>query len=191
VRRTPQLGLVMIWLLLGAAHPPLTFIPAGPQLAAPADEYRRLWESEGDQIVTVMEEVTGLSYPDLPIEVIVTEGSPMTSFDGRTMRLRAGYSPTWKKATLVHELGHRLAFTLRRPAELDDHSLLYLFLYDVWTDLYGQPLADRMVSIERRIGPAYAAAWDFALSMTREERQARLAALRAQPQTGVTTAVQP
>ena len=105
----------------------------------------------------------------------------MTAYDGRTIRLRAGYSPAYKKATLVHELGHRLVLPLPRTAGLDDHRLLYLFLYDVWTDLYGRAFADRMVAIERRIPGRYDydAAWTWALAMTREERQARLRALRA------------
>jgi hypothetical protein len=124
-----------------------------------------------------MERVTGLRFPPGPIEILVSEGRPMTAYDGRTIRLRASYSPAYKKATLVHELGHRLAFTLPR-AGLDDHRLLDLFLYDVWTDLYGRDFADRKVSIERRIGPGYDSAWTWALAMTREQRQARLAALR-------------
>jgi len=177
--RHSSLLLIFAGPLLCAAHPPLVFTPAGPALIQPAEEYRAIWERDGAQIITVMEEVTGLAYPDLSIEVIVSETPPMTAFDGRTMRLRGRYSPAYKKATLVHELGHRLAFTLGRSTGLDDHSLLYLFLYDVWTDLYGQPFADRIVSIERRIGPAYAGAWDFALSMSREERQQWLQALRA------------
>ncbi|MEO7178936.1 MAG: hypothetical protein ABIW83_08830 [Allosphingosinicella sp.] len=56
--------------------------------------------------------------------------------------------------------------------------MLYLFLYDVWTDLYGKDFADRMAGIERRIGPSYEVAWAWALAMNREERQTRLAALR-------------
>ena len=39
-------------------------------------------------------------------------------------------------------------------------------------------LRDRMVRLERRIGPEYDGAWAWALAMTREERQARLRALR-------------
>ena len=171
--------MVIAWLALCGAHPPVAFVPAGPQLASPAEEYRRIWESDGRQIVTVMEEVAGVPYPDSAIEVIVTEGKPMTSYDGRTIRLRGRYSATYKKAILVHEIGHRLAFTLRHPPELDDHQLLYLFLYDVWTDLYGQAFADRMVSIERQNGPAYDIAWDFALAMSRDERQAMLRTLRS------------
>jgi hypothetical protein len=105
----------------------------------------------------------------------------MMFYDGRSMRLRAGYSPAYKRATLVHELGHRLAFLLPRNPGIDDHRLLYLFLYDAWTDLYGEEFAIRMSSIEMSIPGAYDydAAWRWALAMSREERQARLAALRA------------
>ena len=178
--RAPSLILAaaLAWLALCGAHPPIAFIPSGPHLAATADDYRRLWESEGRAIVSTLEKLTGASYPASAIEVIVSEGRPMTAYDGRTIWLRAGYRPAYMKATLVHELGHRLAFTLRRPADLDDHEILYLFLYDAWTDLYGKPFADRMAGIERRIGPEYAAAWDFALAMTRDQRQALLQTLR-------------
>lgn len=166
-------------LLLCAAAPPVSFTPVSPQFADAAGEYRRLWQTEGPRIVAAMEAATGLAFPPARVEAIVSEGRPMASFDGRTIRLRAGYSPAYKKATLAHEIGHRLAFTLPRGPHLDDHRLLYLFLYDVWTDLYGREFADRMVSIERRIGPAYEAAWDWALAMSRAERQTRLAALRS------------
>lgn len=172
--RLPALGLAV---LLCAAAPPVSFAPVGPAFAPASDEYRRLWEADGERIVAAMERVAGLPFPGSPIDAIVSEGRPMTAYDGRTVRLRASYSPAYKKATLVHELGHRLALTLPR-AGLDDHRLLYLFLYDVWTDLYGRDFADRMVSIERRIGPAYDSAWTWALAMNREQRQARLAALR-------------
>ncbi len=168
--------------LLCAAAPPLSFVPVQPRFAGAADEYRALWESEGRRIIAAMETTTGLVYPETPIEMIVQQGPPMTAYDGRSIRLRASYSPAYKRATLVHELGHRLAFALPRSAELDDHRLLYLFLYDVWTDLYGQDFADRMVRIERRIPGAYDydAAWSWALAMTRDERQVRLRELRAQ-----------
>jgi hypothetical protein len=166
--------------LLAAAAPPVSFVPVKPQFGPARDEYRRLWETDGARIAAAMESVTGLAFPPGRIDVIVSEGRPMTAYDGRTIRLRASYSPAYKKATLVHELGHRLALAFPSRGGLDDHRLLYLFLYDVWTDLYGQAFADRMVSIERRIGPAYESAWTWALAMTREQRQARLAALRAQ-----------
>ncbi len=167
--------------LLCGAHPPVDFIPVGPKLEAPAREYRRIWEQEGERMIEALETLVGLPFPEDFIEVFITENRPMTSYDGRTIRLRASYTPTYKKATLVHEMGHRLAFLLPRLGGLDDHQILYLFLYDAWSDLYGPAFADRMVSIERRNRRFYDydAAWDWALTMTREERQALLAELRA------------
>jgi hypothetical protein len=127
-----------------------------------------------------MTRVTGHAYPGGRVEAFVGNVTPMTAFGGTAMSLKASYPVYYKRATLVHELGHRLAFTMPRTADLDEHRLLYLFLYDVWDDLYGRDYADRMVSIERQISGRYdyAAAWDWALGMTRTERQARLAKLR-------------
>lgn len=171
---------LVFWTLLAAAAPPMSFVPQTPRFATAADEYRAIWETDGPRIVAALEAATGLRFPATPVEAIVNDSPPMTAYGGRSMRLRAAYSPDYKKATLVHELGHLLSFALPRNAGLDDHRLLYLFLYDVWTDLYGRAFADRMVAIERRIpgGYDYDAAWTWALAMTREERQARLAALR-------------
>jgi hypothetical protein len=164
--------------VLGAAAPPVTFVAVSPEFSPANAEYRRIWQQDGARIAEALERNAGFPFPPGRIHAIVSEGRPMASYDGRTIRLRAGYSPAYKKATLVHEIGHRLAFTLPGGSGLDDHRLLYLFLYDVWTDLYGRDFADRMVSIERRIGPGYEAAWGWALAMTREERQARLRSLR-------------
>ncbi len=168
--------------LLGAAAPPLRFVPVQPSFAPAAAEYARIWKSDGERIAATLETVSGLRFPETGIDAIVSEARPMTSYDGRLIRLRAGYSPDYKKATLVHELGHRLALTLKRRDGLDDHRLLYLFLYDAWTDLYGKDFADRMVAIERRIpgGFDYDSAWTWALSRSREQRQARLRALRGE-----------
>jgi hypothetical protein len=169
--------------LLGAAAPPLSFVPVQPGFAAASDDYARIWRSDGPRIAASLEAVSGLRFPESRIEAIVSDSRPMTSYDGRLIRLRASYSPDYKKATLVHELGHRLVLVLPRRDGLDDHRLLYLFLYDVWTDLYGRDFADRMVSIERRIpgGYDYDSAWTWALSQSRDQRQARLRALRGGP----------
>jgi hypothetical protein len=175
------------WLLpflvlpIAAAGPSIAFTEADPKLAAASAEYRELWCSEGAQVMAAMTRLTGYPYPGGAVEALVGNGTPMTAFGGKAMSLKGSYPLYYKRATLVHELGHRLAFTMPRTGDLDEHRLLYLFLYDVWDDLYGRDFADRMVSIERRIAGRYdyAAAWDWALGMTRAERQARLAQLRA------------
>jgi hypothetical protein len=168
------------WLLLSAAAPPVIFTPLEPRFSETADQYRQLWARDGDRIVAALERESGLVFPAHPIEIILHDARPITADRCLGIRLRGGRWGGYAKGTLVHELGHCLAAALPRDAGLDDHRLLYLFLYDAWVDLYGTAYADRMVAIERRIpgGYDYSAAWTWALSMTREERQAWLQALR-------------
>jgi hypothetical protein len=171
--------LPLIASLLSAAAPQVRFHAAGPEFEAATGEYRRIWDEEGARIAAALERAAGVSFPPNAIEALISLAPPMMAYDGRTLRLRASYSPSYKRATLVHELGHRLSFVFPRTGEIDDHRLLYLFLYDAWTDLYGRDFAERMAGIESSIpGPYdYAEAWRWALSMTREQRQARLRAL--------------
>lgn len=73
------------------------------------------------------------------------------------LKLRASYSRSVKLGTLVHELGHRLvygarnprvAFATARPSTEELHRTLDLFLFDVWTDLYGSEFAHEQVATE-------------------------------------------
>ena len=169
-----------LWLALAGAAPPVTFTPLEPRFAVTADHYRALWRTEGERIISALERVSGFVFPTGPLEIILRDGRPMTGFGCSAIRLRGGYTGRYATGTLIHELGHCLVAHVPRTAGLDDHRLLDLFLYDVWTDLYGRDFADAMVRLERRIptGYDYDAAWTWALAMTREERQARLRALR-------------
>jgi hypothetical protein len=176
----PHSILAAATVLLVAASPPLVFTPVDPKFAAAAEEYRAMWCDEGTRIVQALEEATGHPFPSTPIEVFVANATPMTSYDGRTIWLKASYPTYYKRSTLVHELGHRLSFTMARTPDLDDHRLLFLFLHDVWSRLYGSDFADRMAQSERRITGRYdyAGAWDWALAMTPEQRRQRLASLK-------------
>lgn len=167
-------------LSITAAPPPLTVAPVEPRLASAADAYRTVWQAEGPRMIAALERVSGFPFPTQAVEAFVWQGLPMAEYGGRTIRLRASYPLYFKQATLMHELGHLLAFSMPNPARLDDHRLLYLFLYDAWTDLYGREYADRMADIENRIvgGYDYEAAWAWARAMTRDQRQAMLASLR-------------
>jgi hypothetical protein len=176
-----RLGIATALLLLcAAAPPPLSFVAVEPRSRPSADLYESRWRDEGDAMVAALEAAAGIAFPPEPIEVIVRDGPPMTSFDGRTIRLRAGYAEDGWRAAMMHELGHRLAQRLGRAPGIDDHRALYLFLYDALADLYGRDFADRTVRVERGFVDAYdySAAWRWALAMSRDQRRALLGRLR-------------
>ena len=64
-----------------------------------------------------------------------------------------------------------------RPADLDEHRVLFLFLYDLWERLWGRDFADQQVTVESaRTGlHDYASAWRWALSLGQEQRASRFA----------------
>ena len=89
------------------------------------------------------------------------------------MQLRASYPAATKRATLVHELGHRLASDVRVP--FDHHEAIFLFVYDVWVDLWGQAFADEQVVVEsaRKGLVDYEGIWKKALAQSAAERARR------------------
>jgi hypothetical protein len=125
-------------------------------------------------MVAALEEVSGLRFDPEPVGAIVMEAPSSSGYRSTPMTLRASYPAETKKATLIHELGHRLQSGLFRKEE-DEHPPLFLFLYDVWVKLYGKEFADSQVAIEsRRKGLYdYATAWKNALAMTPEQRAAK------------------
>ncbi len=142
-------------------------------------EYKQIWEAEGVRIIDAFKQITGLSFVENRIAIVIYEG---VSFSGRTpndmMKLRASYTADVKKATLVHELSHRLLFNLKNRPEGDEHQVINLFLYDVWVELYGEDFANEMVEIEKKRAENYQIAWDFALSLTKEQRKEKFSALQ-------------
>ena len=121
-----------------------------------------------------MERATGLRFEPGPIPVVVYEGPSSSGFRDLPMQLRASYPRATKQATLVHELAHRLISELV-PKSFETHPIIFLFVYDVWVELWGQPFADEQVVVEsgRRGLYDYETAWKDALELTPEERAAR------------------
>jgi hypothetical protein len=162
----------------------ISFVPQSDSFAVAARDYEQLWGAEGEHIVSVMEQISGLAfvYPrfaDTAITAIIFEGVSNSGYREDPMRLRASYPPDTKKATLIHELGHRLqAGLFRRDGE--EHGPLFLWLYDVWVKLYGQQFAEAQVAIEKQRRGPYPKAWDEALALTATERAARWHALVAE-----------
>ena len=148
-------------------------------------EYERVWREDGARIVAAMERRSSLSfiYPlfaDTAIRALVLEGISSSGYRDRSpMELRASYPVDTKRATLIHELGHRLMAGLHRRDE-EEHEALFLWLYDVWIEVYGQRFADEQVAIERRRGGPYPRAWDTVTALSAAERAARWQAVLRQ-----------
>ena len=151
----------------------INFTPESDKFAAATAEYRALWKAEGDRIIKTVEKVSGLKFKETEFQSIIFEDVSRSGRPGGSpMKLRASYTADTKKATLVHEIGHRHISQLdQRPDGLDEHRVLFLIVYDIWVDLFGKKFADEQVEVEKaRRGP-YPAAWSYALSMTRKERE--------------------
>jgi hypothetical protein len=159
----------------------VTFIAESDSFGAAATEYTALWSREGPRIIAAMERVTGIRfdsppYADIAITAMIFEGVSSSGYRERPMRLRASYPEATKRATLVHELGHRLQSGV--AASEDEHEVLFLWLYDVWVALWGKAFADDQVLIEKRRGGPYPRAWDAALALSATDRAARFQKLR-------------
>ena len=163
----------------------LNFTPESEKFNAATEEYRGIWQTEGTRMLDAMEQVTGLKYAEKEVNVIVFEGVSSSGYQNIPMRMRASYTTEIKKATLIHELGHRLNSQIRgAPKDIDEHRLLFLWLYDVWIKLYGREFADNAVKVEsaRKGIYDYETAWKWALAMTAEERAAKLKEILRQTQ---------
>jgi hypothetical protein len=158
----------------------MTFSPQDQTFAAAAEAYRRLWTEDGSKIIEAMERVSGLRFLETHVTAVIFEGPSRSGAGDVPMYLRASYPTDVKRATLVHEHGHRLIAQLRnRPPDLDEHRVLFLFLYEVWESLWGKDFADEQVRIESgRTGLYdYETAWKWALSISKEERATRFATI--------------
>jgi len=152
----------------------LVFEAQSPEFSDAANEYREIWKADGDRIVRSLERATGLQVETGPIHVIVYEGVSRSGYRDIPMNMRASYPLDTKRGTLVHELSHRLIGDLV-PKRFEDHPIIFLFLYDVWVELWGESFADAQVAVEsRRRGIYdYEAAWKTALALGPEGRAAR------------------
>lgn len=158
--------------------PRLEFVPESETFAAAVGEYERIWAADAARIVHTMQEISGLTFTDTAVTAIVFEGVSSSGFRDTPMRLRASYPLDTKRATLIHEMGHRLQSPLFRRQD-EEHGPLFLWLYDVWVRLYGQEFADAQVAVERRRRGPYPRAWDEALALSPRERAERWRAIVA------------
>ena len=165
----------------GARATEIEFTAESTEFASATDEYRAIWKADGDRISDALYEATGLVLDNGPIGAIVFEGVSSSGYHADPMHLRASYPPDTKRATLVHELGHRLVSDVA-PGGADQHKIIFLFVYDVWTKLWGREFADAQVAVEseRRGIYDYEAAWRDALALGADGRAKRWSELLAE-----------
>lgn len=80
----------------------------------------------------------------------------------------------------MHELCHRIAKGNKLRLENDEdpkllsaHKVIFLVLYDILAVLYGEDLAEYNKELESGYSEEYKQAWEWALSVNKEERQDR------------------
>jgi hypothetical protein len=163
----------------------LTFLPEASEFKEAADQYHAIWDTEGDRMTSAIEKLAGLEFQVLEVLAGVFEGISQSE----PLRLRASNTEADKKAVIVHELCHRLidenevAGNVRLLSDSNEslaaHKQIDLFLYDAWIDLYGDKFAnDQVERREKSYAPFYAEAWEWALTMSLEERQKLLHSLK-------------
>jgi hypothetical protein len=154
----------------------LNFTAEAEKFNAATEEYRGIWETDGARIIEAMEQISGVKFPETEVSVIVYEGVSWSGFRQIPMKMRASYPLDLKKATLIHELGHRHLSQFRSiTKDTEDHPLLFLWLYDVWVKLYGKEFADSAVKAEsaRKGIVDYEGIWKTTLALTEQERAAK------------------
>jgi len=156
------------------AYPQIDFQPESARFNAATEEYREIWSTEGERISNALEDATGLEMEAGPIRTIVYGGISNSGYKRQPMRMRASYPPDTKRATLVHELAHRLISDLV-SRDTEEHPIIFLFVYDVWVQLWGQEFADEQVAVEseRRGNYDYESAWRDALALGHDGRAER------------------
>jgi hypothetical protein len=105
----------------------ISFEPGAPEFAQAARGYGTIWSSNGAAITAAMEAAAGLKFEDREVKAIVLEVSSDSGYKEKPMHLRASYPLDTKKATLIHELGHRLQADLFHQGE-DDHKYRFLWI---------------------------------------------------------------
>ena len=152
------------------------------KMESPTGRYEEIWRREGGKIVKKIEEASGLKFKESCINAIVF----VAKLPSRSCPLSLGANLTdeRKLAVLIHELCHRILaaneigllknqFQSEQERTYEVHKVLNLFLYDIWSDLYGEDFAKRNVEAEigLKTSQIYKKAWKWALSMSREKRK--------------------
>lgn len=152
----------------------ITFHPESDylDLSSSIKEFEEIWKAEGEKIVKVWEQNTGLKFKETVINAIVFDGISHS----HPLSLRYNYDLNRKKSVLVHELGHRILYKrvrgMGKASSEDHHKFLFLVLYEVFVELYGEAFAEDAVLWDSNLPrDEYKIAWEWALKFPKDERK--------------------
>lgn len=148
-------------------------------------EYAMVWEKEGNKIIKSIEDNLGLKFNEEELKIDICEGyQDKGNFSGRSTKdnMVFRYNNRCKCGTFYHELSHRIITEydmfekLKNQFNLkEEHQIIDLFLYDAIEEAYGTEAALFRVEYEKTFPePEFKESWDFALSLSREERKRML-----------------
>lgn len=148
------------------------------------EEYKIIWEKEGNRICKAFEKLVTLPFKETLINVLINEGKNNSNSSGESIEdiMHFRYNNRCKIGTFLHELSHRIImeYNLLEKAKKiynikDIHEVVDLFLYDVVEELYGKDAANLRVEYESNFEEKiYKISWINALVLTFEERQKKL-----------------
>jgi hypothetical protein len=158
-----------------AVHAQLTveFVATTAAHESAARAYRAIWEQDGPRIVAALEARTCMRFPETAVAALIGDDTSNSGGPEYPMGLRGSYELDVKRATLVHELGHRHLWQLaNRLDDVDGHRTLYLILDRVWADVWGDKFAAERIQTESTWTAEYdyASAWAWARALTVDQR---------------------
>jgi hypothetical protein len=172
---------VQIWIpvllaqfVAGAATAQLdvVFTPSTRADTYDAGVYREIWAEYGQRLINAIEARSCMPFSEPMVAATVADATSNSGGPDHPMRLRRTYIRSEKQSTLAHELGHRHLWQLeKRLDDIDGHMTLYLILYRVWADVWGEEFAEERVRGESGWDEDYANAWDWARSLAPNERE--------------------
>ena len=153
------------------ANVDIVFIPSSAADEYDAKLYQTIWEEYGERIINALETRTCMTFPESSLSATVADATSNSGGPETPMRLRRNYIGKEKESTLVHEIGHRHLWQLkRRLDDIDGHMTLYLFLDRVWADVWGEQFAEDRIRGESGWHSRYAEAWAWSRSLRPSER---------------------
>ncbi len=135
-----------------------------------SEEYQKIWETDGDKITNTIETISGFKFRAEGYNAVILDNKPSASYP---LTLLSSYPFEKKQSTLIHELTHKVLprNDAMKQDELENHKVLNLILYEIWTELYGVEFANNAIKGEVAWSDTYKEAWDWAISLTKDGRQ--------------------